>query len=149
MLSDTLQELVMSFVRSFGLHEPDRTPCGQPVSVSEAHALAELLKSPGLSQNELASRLKLEKSTVSRLINSMDKRNWVHRRKDGTDSRVWRLTLTEQGENAALNIEKARRDKFRRVADAISSDRMSIVEDGLRQLIQAVQREGDKKHDKA
>ena len=37
-----LMESVVSFVRSFGLHRPEQTPCGQPVPVAEAHALMDL-----------------------------------------------------------------------------------------------------------
>ena len=60
----------MHLVRSLGLHKPDETPCGQPVSVAEAHALLEIAREPGISQNGLAGRLKLEKSTVSRRLPS-------------------------------------------------------------------------------
>ena len=47
------------------LTRPDRTPCGQPVTVAEAHALIELSSEPGLSQNGLAARLQLEKSSCT------------------------------------------------------------------------------------
>ncbi|WP_199622361.1 MarR family winged helix-turn-helix transcriptional regulator [Paenibacillus alkalitolerans] len=147
-MSDTLQELVIQFVRTFGLHQPDRTPCGQPLSVSEAHALSELRKAPGLSQNELAAKLQLEKSTVSRLAASLAKRGWLTRRKDETDSRVWRLYLTEQGEKTATRIEESRKEKFRAVASALTDERMEIVEEGLRELIGALKREGESDHGK-
>ncbi|MQA97184.1 MAG: MarR family transcriptional regulator, partial [Streptosporangiales bacterium] len=31
-----LQQAVARFVRAFGLHQPDQTPCGQPIPTSEA-----------------------------------------------------------------------------------------------------------------
>ena len=34
-----LQARISAFVRAFGLHQPDQTPCGQPIPVSEAHAM--------------------------------------------------------------------------------------------------------------
>ncbi len=37
-----LQEQITAFIRAFGLHRPEQTPCGEPVSVAEAHALMEL-----------------------------------------------------------------------------------------------------------
>lgn len=40
--ADALQDQIVGFIRAFGLHQPDRTPCGQPVPVSEAQALHEL-----------------------------------------------------------------------------------------------------------
>ena len=30
-----LQERMIALIRAFGLHKPDQTPCGRPVSVAE------------------------------------------------------------------------------------------------------------------
>ena len=55
----SLQEQMIALIRAFGLHRPDQTPCGKPVSVAEAHTLMELTREEPLSQNELALRLQL------------------------------------------------------------------------------------------
>lgn len=55
-----LQARIAAFVRAFGLHQPDRTPCGQPVPVSEARAVAELSARGRLTQHELTCRLRLQ-----------------------------------------------------------------------------------------
>jgi hypothetical protein len=49
-----LQNQFIAFIRAFGLHQPEQTPCGEPVSVAEAHALIELSLAEQLSQNDLA-----------------------------------------------------------------------------------------------
>jgi DNA-binding MarR family transcriptional regulator len=69
-----LQEQLIALIRAFGLHRPDQTPCGEPVAVAEAHALMELAHGVPLSQNDLAARLQLEKSTVSRLVGILEAR---------------------------------------------------------------------------
>jgi hypothetical protein len=56
---DAAQESLMRFVRNFGLHQPDRTPCGQPLPVSEAHAMVEIAREGRIRQVELARRLRL------------------------------------------------------------------------------------------
>lgn len=61
-----LQERMIDLIRAFGLHRPDEVPCGQPVAVAEAHALLELSREEPLLQKDLAAKLRLEKSTVSR-----------------------------------------------------------------------------------
>ncbi|HWT04391.1 MAG TPA: helix-turn-helix domain-containing protein, partial [Xanthomonadales bacterium] len=73
---------MIALVRSLGLHKPDETPCGQPISVAEAHALLEIAREPGLTQNGLAARLRLEKSTVSRLAGMLQRRGWIRRARD-------------------------------------------------------------------
>jgi MarR family len=66
-----LQPRLVGFVRAFGLHRPDETPCGAPVPVSEAHAVSVLAEHGPLSQTDLARHLALRKSTVSRLVDQV------------------------------------------------------------------------------
>jgi len=146
-MSDTLQRLVADFVRGFGLHDGEKTPCGKPIPVSEAHALSELSGGEGVSQNELARRLQLEKSTVSRLVASMERRGWLERRTDALDSRVRRLYLSPAGRWVAAEVEAARRAKFRRLADYLGSEEMQSVEAGLRSLLTALRKEKEASND--
>lgn len=92
-----LQEAVARFVRAFGLHQPDQTPCGQPVPVSEAHALGELARDGALRQSELAHRLRLEKSTTSRLVTQLINRGWADRTPAPDDGRGVLVQLTPHG----------------------------------------------------
>jgi DNA-binding MarR family transcriptional regulator len=111
-----LQERMIALIRAFGLHKPDETPCGKPVSVAEAHALMELSRAETLVQKELASRLRLQKSTVSRLVGMLEDRGWVERSRSPRDGRALELRLTEAGRRTAEGIAEARRAKFARVS---------------------------------
>lgn len=106
------QEQMMALVRAFGLHQPDQTPCGQPLSVSEAYALTELLKKQSLSQVELVKKLELEKSTVTRLVQQLEKKGWIERSRDKADGRILLIQLTEAGLNIAEQLSRARAVKF-------------------------------------
>ncbi len=76
------QDEIVSRIRSLGLYRPDQTPCGQPASVAEAQAVLELSREPRISQNGLAPRLQLEKSTVSRIAAILENRGWLERTRD-------------------------------------------------------------------
>src|SRR4029450_7859839 len=89
-----LQEAVMAFVRAFGLHRPDETPCRTPVPPSEAHALTVLAAGEPLTQTALAARLALRKSTVSRLVDQLAARGWVERPASPDDARCRLGALT-------------------------------------------------------
>src|SRR5579872_6816238 len=91
--AEAFQDAMVALIRALGLHQPDRTPCGRPVSVAEAHAVLELSREPGLSQNALAARLRLEKSSVSRIVTALEKRGWVARKRDPSDNRIVRVHL--------------------------------------------------------
>ena len=124
-----LQERMIALIRAFGLHKPDETPCGKPVSVAEAHALMELSRAKTLVQKELASRLRLEKSTVSRLVGMLEGRGWVERSRSLEDGRAVELTLTGAGRKMAEGIAEARRAKFAQVLEAIpQGERESVLE---------------------
>jgi DNA-binding MarR family transcriptional regulator len=123
-----LQDQVVSFVRAFGLHRPGETPCGKPIPVSEAHALVELARDDGLTQSELGTRLRLEKSTVTRLVGQLLARGWLERERHPSDGRAVRLHLTPRGLQAAVEIENARRERFISLVDRIpKEDREQVV----------------------
>ncbi len=117
----TIQELehqLVAFVRAFGLHHPDRTPCGEPISASQAHALTELAAQP-LTQAELARRLRLDRSVVSRLADTLTDRAWLRRERHPQDQRSVQLVLTEQGRAAADRVAGARRARLATLLDAV------------------------------
>lgn len=132
------QETAIALIRAFGLHQLDRTPCGQPVSVAEAHALQELTREPGLSQNALAARLRLEKSSVSRIVTALEKRGWTVRKRSLKDTRIVQVHLTDGGRDAADNLAKSRQATFQRIFAAIPTAERDAVLASLGTLLQAI-----------
>ena len=122
-----LQERMISLIRAFGLHRPEETPCGEPVAVAEAHALLELTREEPLLQKDLAQRLRLEKSTVSRLVKVLEKRGWVGREKSSHDGRAMELRLTEAGKKATARLAEARRAKFTQILEAIPEEELAPI----------------------
>lgn len=136
--AQALQDRLVGFIRAFGLHQPERTPCGQPIPVSEAHALAELARDTPLGQAELARRLRLEKSTVSRLVGQLAGRGWLQRRADPGDGRATLLALTPTGRQAAAELAAARAAKFARLLDAVPQAERGAVLRALDTLTEAL-----------
>ena len=99
--SAELARAMTALVRAFGLHRPEQTPCGEPIGVAEAHTLIDLSEIKALSQGELAQRLRLEKSTISRLVRQLMVRGWVERTPLPEDGRVMMVRLSEEGRKAA------------------------------------------------
>lgn len=119
---------MVALIRSLGLHQPDRTPCRQPVAVAEAHALLELSREPGLSQNGLAAHLRLEKSSVSRIVTALEQRGWVARRRNAKDTRIVEVRLTGDGREFAATLAASRRAKFERIFAAIpAAERVTVL----------------------
>jgi DNA-binding MarR family transcriptional regulator len=136
--AQVLQDRLVRFIRAFGLHQPEHTPCGQPIPVSEAHALAELTRDAPLGQAELGRRLRLEKSTVSRLVGQLIGRGWLERRPDPGDGRATLLVLTPAGQQAANQLAAARAAKFARLLEAIPATERETVLHSLDILMEAL-----------
>ena len=134
----SLQTSLIALIRAFGLHHPEKTPCGQSVSVTEAHALIELTQAAPLSQGELSKRLSLEKSTVSRLVNALSRRGWIERDRNPADRRIVEIQLTDTGKQAANTLSDARQLKFDQVLSSIPKDRRDDVIDALDVLVEAI-----------
>jgi DNA-binding MarR family transcriptional regulator len=126
MAIDDLEQRLTAFVRAFGLGHPDRTPCGEPISISQAHALTELAAQP-LSQAELARRLRLDRSVVSRLADTLTDRDWLRRERHPQDQRAVQLVLTDRGRAAADRVAGARRARLATLLDAVPADERDNV----------------------
>ncbi|MEI5519858.1 MarR family transcriptional regulator [Streptomyces brasiliscabiei] len=133
-----LQEALAGFVRAFGLHQPESTPCGRPIPVSEAHALGELAQEGALRQAELTRRLRLQKSTVSRLVTQLSTRGWVERAAAPEDGRGVVLRLTTAGREAARNLAEARRERFSRLLASIPAHERAGVLHALDVMVEAL-----------
>ncbi|MGH3738258.1 MAG: MarR family winged helix-turn-helix transcriptional regulator [Micromonosporaceae bacterium] len=97
---DWLHRLLRGLVRAGGLLELHH----HGLSLSETFALGELSEAGTLSQQELADRLGLEKSTVSRLAAGLERREWLIRERDPANRRYYRLRLTALGREAARRV---------------------------------------------
>lgn len=81
--------------------------------------------------------LRLEKSTVSRLITNLASRGWVHREAADGDGRGVLLVLTDAGATAAAQQADARRDRLTAVLARVPDDQRAAVVCALRILAEA------------
>lgn len=139
MMENSFQEQMITFIRQFGLHHPEQTPCGKPISVAEAHALMELEKESVLTQHTLVTRLNLAKSTVSRLVGKLVKHGWVTKQPSPQDKRVAELHLTEAGQEVAQELAHARQAKFAHILTHIPDTQQAQVVQTLQLLTKAIQ----------
>ena len=78
--------------------------CG--VTPAQCHVLLELSEAGETSLNELAERLKLDASTLSRTVDSLVRLGHLNRLPDPQNRRSVRLTLTREGKDKADFIDQ-------------------------------------------
>ena len=108
--SDAAIQTWLSVVRAYNLCDAVLTQriATLGARIGEHEVLANLLRSPGITQQQLAQRCFAAKSGVSMLITRMEQTLLVQREADAVDARVKRLSLTAKGRKlaeATVNIQ--------------------------------------------
>jgi DNA-binding MarR family transcriptional regulator len=98
-------------------------------------ALVELAEHPGLTVDGLCRRLKLTHPAVVRLLDRLDERGLIRRRRGGADARVTSITLTEQGQAVAIEVTAARGAVLEKALLAIPDDQQRHLEQLLETLL--------------
>lgn len=137
-VEDSLGILLERLVRTAGLLQPDQPLLGQPVSLSEAFALAHLAGASPLSQRDLAERLGLEKSTVSRLIAGLERRGLVSRHRDPDNRRYYRIRLSETGRSTAGQLAAAMRRRHAQILGGMTEAEREALTLGVTALLRAM-----------
>ncbi|MET1415084.1 helix-turn-helix domain-containing GNAT family N-acetyltransferase [Roseibium sp. HPY-6] len=116
-------------VREFGFL--DKTIAGTDLSGSGVHAILEIGLNPGVTAKELAGRLKLEKSTISRLLKSLEVRGEIIQTRSEHDGRVFGLSLTHAGWKTYDKIDTYGDDQARGALSRIRNGSARSVADAL------------------
>lgn len=135
---DWLRRLLRGLVRAGALLEA-HNHAGFRLSLSEVFALAELSDSDTLSQQDLAERLGLEKSTVSRLAGNLERRGWLSRERDPANRRFYRLRLTAPGRDVATRIGGHFHTYHAALLQELTPTERAGLETGLAGLIRALE----------
>jgi MarR family transcriptional regulator, negative regulator of the multidrug operon emrRAB len=98
-------------------------------------ALVELAGHPGLTVDGLRRRLNLTHPAVVRLLDRLDERGLIRRRRGGADARVTAITLTEQGQAVAAQVTAARGAVLEKALLAITGDQQHHLEQVLETLL--------------
>jgi DNA-binding MarR family transcriptional regulator len=93
--------------------------CCHGVTLAQCHALLELDSHKSLTLNELSERLYLDKSTVSRTIESLVNMGIVTREIPRENRRTVSISLTGQGKDICNQIHKESDAYFEAVLDSI------------------------------
>ena len=112
------------------------------LSLSEVMALGELQDVEAMSQQELARRLGLEKSTVSRLAATLEQRGWIVRERTPVNRRFYNLQLTGEGRTVADRVGTELQAHHERLLGALTPAEREALAVGLAGLVRALEPNG-------
>ncbi|WP_447802024.1 MarR family winged helix-turn-helix transcriptional regulator [Pseudomonas serbica] len=94
--SEDLYEALNQLVRVYQFRDRDRICC-YDVSVTQCYAIETLVKRGRLRLQSLAEEMFLDKSTASRVVDTLERKGYVSRVEDSEDRRAVQVEVTESG----------------------------------------------------
>lgn len=94
--SADLYDALSNLVRVYQFRDRDRICC-YDISVTQCYALEGLVRLGGMTLNDLAAHLYLDKSTASRVVDALERKGFVARTPHPVDRRAVLLEATEAG----------------------------------------------------
>jgi MarR family 2-MHQ and catechol resistance regulon transcriptional repressor len=131
-----LQQAVADLVRVYQFRDRDRICC-HDVSVTQCYALETLVEHGPMRLSTLADRLFLDKSTTSRVVNTLVRKGYVEQRADATDGRAMLINPTRQGQRLCARITSELVEQQRQLLGDLSPEIRAGVVQVLQRLAHA------------
>jgi DNA-binding MarR family transcriptional regulator len=106
--------------------------CG-PVTVQQCYTLEVLADGP-LSMKELAAEVALHQSTLTRVVEKLEKQNLVQRTRKSDNQRSVEVRLTEAGRQTYLFLDAAGSQMISDLLDLIPEERQVGIVDAMEEL---------------
>lgn len=114
-------------LNGFGLH-PGQIP-----------VLWHLFREEGLSQKEIANRVKVKPPTVNVSLQRLEKMECIYRKQDTKDQRVSRIYLTEKGRDLSKRIERVIQNNEIQMTRNFTEVEICLLGRFLKQLIENIE----------
>jgi DNA-binding MarR family transcriptional regulator len=104
------------------------------LSPAHAYLLRLVLASPGISHKAIATELRLEKSTITRFVDSLQKKGLVKRSQQGAeDKREQRVFPSEKAKNMQEALESKGDALYKRMRSRLGDTEMKLIVAQLRE----------------
>jgi DNA-binding MarR family transcriptional regulator len=106
--------------------------CG-PVTVQQCYTLEALLDGPK-SMNNLAAEVALHQSTLTRVVEKLEKQNLAHRQRKENNKRKVEVHITENGRKTYLFLKKESMQMISGLLNMIPKERQASMVEAIEEL---------------
>jgi DNA-binding MarR family transcriptional regulator len=138
--AEQLHHALIQLKRAYRHNDRDRICC-HDISVTQCWALRELDRLGRATLNQLAAALQLDKSTVSRVVDALERKGYVSRAPHPADGRAVLIEATAAGDDLRARIEADLLDQERRMLSEFEPEVRRGVVRMLRRLAGAAARQ--------
>ena len=125
--------------REIAFQQKDDTSCCG-VSLTHCYAMMEMADCGEISVTELAENLDLDKSTLSRTVESMVASGMVERTADGADRRRAILKVTDEGRSTIERVNGYCDDYYKKLFKLISREKQGVIFEAIELLATAMKK---------
>ena len=137
-----LYEALTDLVRLYQFRDRN-VICCHDVSVTQCYALQSLVRGGAMTLGALATELYLDKSTASRVVETLERKGYVRRAPHPEDARAIQLVATARGKSLHAGIEAALLDEERRLIAGLSPEVRKAATALIRDLARATAKRMD------
>lgn len=135
--SNILRDLIRALGKNIGVLEKSELMCCG-ITIAQCYTILEIGLAEEISLIDLANLLSLDKSTMSRTVNSLVNHNLVERLINTDNRRYVKIKLTEEGQDAFVKINAIFDIYLKDVFESISENKRAQVMESLAILIEAL-----------
>lgn len=135
--SNQLREQIRELERKLGILQENQNACCS-VTLAQCHALVEIGRAGEISLNELADKLNLDNSSMSRTVNKLVTGGLAARDIDPEDRRYVTISLTGEGRKQFGSIEESMNAYFLKIYSAIPQDKQEQVLESIQIFLEAI-----------
>ncbi len=129
-----LSEMTRKMARTLSLLDRDRASCCG-VTLAQCHAIVEIGRAGVATPSFLATILRLDRSTITRLTDSLVEQEFVLRKNDPGDRRSVTLSLSEKGLRFFEGTENSMNSFFLSVIERIPENERKVFLSGLGSIV--------------
>ncbi|HKY33812.1 MAG TPA: MarR family transcriptional regulator [Candidatus Polarisedimenticolia bacterium] len=139
--ADELDRLLTALIQRYQFRDRNSICCGD-ITVSQCYVMKELGRVGPLTMGALAGAMCLAVSTLTRVVDQLEKKGCAVRVQSPSDRRVWQVELTPAGRALLAGMEKRIRRSEKEVLGRLGpADRSGLLK-GLRKLMEALEGRG-------
>lgn len=139
---DTIQNLFMRASHSY-FQKSFRQLTSIGLRPGQPPILWHIAQEDGISQRELARKLRVKPPTVNVSLQRMEKSEYIYRKQDTKDQRVSRIYLTEKGKQLVDQVGQLMRENEKHLTCNFSETERCLFTRFLRQLIENIELIGE------
>ena len=140
---EDIGQLIQNLVRVVQLYERDEfKPYG--LTTTQCYALIHINDNPHYTMQTLSDKMNLDKSTMTRILNILERDGYLVRYKDQNDKRIVMARLTDKGVQTTKSLEESTKAYYMKIVNNLPKGQVDDVLNAVSLMVDAFKKANPK-----